>query len=443
VPLTSGSLTNLGSVSGVANGTTFTGAAFDANGLLLGTANGGNLYRINIATRAATLIGNSGGTLGDLASVPGLPNLAIAKSHTGNFQLGQQHAYTISVSNVGTAVTTAGGAQIVVTDTLPTGLAYVSASGTGWTCSAIGAVITCNRPTTDVVNAGAALPNVTLTVTVSLAAPTSVTNTARVVGGGDQTSGNNAASDPTTINVPGASVSPDGGQNLVQLPSNGVNYTFSFTVTNTGSGSGAFGLKVFPRLGAAVTIISVNGVVGDSANATIAAGSALVVPVVYSVGNVASGVADSIYLRARSASVLTVSDTGFADLTVVRPRLTTSKTVAASGAILPGTELTYLVSFANAGSAAASSVVLVDSLPPAVQFRPGSVVSTPPAGVSVAVDYSSDLGLSWTYVPVSGGCGAPTGYDRCVNRIRWRLLSTLSATPPNHAGSVGFVAQIR
>ena len=40
-------------------------------------------------------------------------------------------------------------------------------------------------------------------------------------------------------------------------------------------------------------------------------------------------------------------------------------------------------------------------------------------------------------------CGAPAGYDRCVNRIRWQVQNPLSYSAPNDTGTLQFVAQIR
>ena len=70
-------------------------------------------------------------------------------------------------------------------------------------------------------------------------------------------------------------------------------------------------------------------------------------------------------------------------------------------------------------------------------------MSSPPAGVTAVVDYSSDGGATWAYLPASGACSAPAGYDRCVNRVRWRLQNPLSSSAPNNAGTLQFVAQIR
>jgi uncharacterized repeat protein (TIGR01451 family) len=55
-----------------------------------------------------------------------LPDLEIVKTHSGNFAVNSNGQYTLTVKNVGTASTTD---TITVTDTLPTGLTYVSAAG--------------------------------------------------------------------------------------------------------------------------------------------------------------------------------------------------------------------------------------------------------------------------------------------------------------------------
>ncbi|MDX1696932.1 MAG: hypothetical protein R3308_01530, partial [Thiohalobacterales bacterium] len=62
-------------------------------------------------------------------------DLAIAKSHSGDFTVGQNGDYTLTVSNNGPSTEIG---PVTVTDTLPAGLGYVSASGAGWSCSAVG-----------------------------------------------------------------------------------------------------------------------------------------------------------------------------------------------------------------------------------------------------------------------------------------------------------------
>ena len=87
-------------------------------------------------------------------------------------------------------------------------------------------------------------------------------------------------------------------------------------------------------------------------------------------------------------------------------------------------------------------LILLVTLLIAFWLRLDDLASMPP-GISTVVEYSNDGGTSWTYVPVSGGCAAPAGYDRCVNNIRWLLQNDLTSTPPDNSGTVQFVARIR
>ena len=84
---------------------------------------------------------------------------------------GQNITYTLSVSNAGPS----DAASLTVTDTLPAGVIYVSAAGTGWACSQAAGVVTCTRATLAV---GAA-PTISIVVTAP-ATGGSITNNASV-----------------------------------------------------------------------------------------------------------------------------------------------------------------------------------------------------------------------------------------------------------------------
>ncbi len=119
--------------------------------------------------------------------------MKIAKSHTGNFTRGQIGAtYSITVSNGGKAST----GTVTVVDTLPASLTPTAMTGTGWACTV--STRTCTR--SDSLAAGASYPVITLTVNVASNAPSSVTNTATVSGGGESNTDNDTANDQTTIN---------------------------------------------------------------------------------------------------------------------------------------------------------------------------------------------------------------------------------------------------
>lgn len=124
------------------------------------------------------------------------PDLTIAKTHTGDFTQGQTGAqYTITATNSGTTAATSG--TVTVMDTLPTGLAATSISGTGWNCTL--ATLTCTR--SDALGASSSYPAITLVVSVATDASSSVTNVATVSGGGETDTTNDTASDVTTVNA--------------------------------------------------------------------------------------------------------------------------------------------------------------------------------------------------------------------------------------------------
>ena len=104
-----------------------------------------------------------------------VPDLAIAKTHSGNFKLGDSgDTYTINVSNVGSAPTS--GAVSAGPHALPAGLTATGFSGSAWTTN----LATLSAARNDALPAGQTYPPLTLTVNVALDAPANVTNTATV-----------------------------------------------------------------------------------------------------------------------------------------------------------------------------------------------------------------------------------------------------------------------
>lgn len=108
-------------------------------------------------------------------------DLAIEKSDGGvTFTVGQNGTYTLKVKNIGTGTTTG---PITVTDTLPAGLGFISATGTNWTCTNAGVVVTCTYGGT--LGPEESAPPITVTVSVADAAVPQVVNPARVTTPGD------------------------------------------------------------------------------------------------------------------------------------------------------------------------------------------------------------------------------------------------------------------
>ena len=131
-------------------------------------------------------------------------DLGVTMSHSGNFVAGGTGQYTITVSN-------AAGLErednpVTVTDTLPTGYSFNAGTGTGWTCSAAGQVVTCTHAPT--LNSGASFPALTLTVNVLETAAASVNHTVTVSSPSfDFNAANNTATDATTVVFPNLSTS--------------------------------------------------------------------------------------------------------------------------------------------------------------------------------------------------------------------------------------------
>ena len=146
------------------------------------------------------------------------------------------------------------------------------------------------------------------------------------------TSGN-AASSITPGQTYAVAVTPDGGQNVQKLPGN--NYSFTFTAQNNGNGSDNFDLLASSPGSAVITIVSVNGVAGDSARFTLAAGASQAFAVIYNVANVAGGSTDTLNLLGRSVGQPATTNNGFMDLTVIKPNLTLAKAAYLDDGVTP------------------------------------------------------------------------------------------------------------
>lgn len=386
------------------------------------------------------------------------PDLTIAKSHTGNFTQGQAGAqYSITVTNSGSASTN--GTTVTVTDTLPAGLTATAISGTGWSC--VLGTLTCTRTT--VLTAGSSYPAITLTVNVANNAPASVTNSVTVSGGGQIYTANDTATDPTTINqLPDLTVAKSHTGNFTQGQSGA---TYSITVTNSGYAATTAAVSVTDTLPASLTATAISGTGWTCVLGTLtctrsdALANGASYPVITLTVNVSptapASVTNSVTVSG-GGQTNTANDTATDPTTnnLGVPNIGLVKSVSPSGVQIPGTDLVYTVTYTNSGSAAASSFIIIDPNPANadplervfrnVDFKIGSMTSTPgTSGLVATFSYSNDGGATWTYTPVSGGGGAPAGYDRNVTNIRWSFAGNLSETSTNNTGSVGFTARIR
>jgi hypothetical protein len=185
-----------------------------------------------------------------------LPSVMVNKSHTGTVTQGQQGVpFTVSITNNGPGPSgdpTAGKNPLTVTDTLNSAFSYANFSGTGWSCSATGQMVSCTNDST--VAQGSSYSPLTIDVNVSPIAntTTSVPNNVSVSGGGVANATSNT--DSVTI-LPAAvlSVSKSHTGNFTQ----GQTAQWGITVSNTATGGLTYGtIRVSDTLPTGYTLAS-------------------------------------------------------------------------------------------------------------------------------------------------------------------------------------------
>jgi uncharacterized repeat protein (TIGR01451 family) len=132
-------------------------------------------------------------------------NLSLAKTDSPDPVVGGANVtYTLTVANAGPNDTGA----LVLTDNLPPSVSFVSAAGSGWSCSHSAGVVTCNRAGPNAL--ATPIPAVTIVGRVNASGGT-VTNSATVLpaagitGVADPDTSDNTATASTTV-LPGADV---------------------------------------------------------------------------------------------------------------------------------------------------------------------------------------------------------------------------------------------
>ncbi|HJR08737.1 MAG TPA: DUF11 domain-containing protein [Pyrinomonadaceae bacterium] len=432
----------------------------------------------NISGGGEPAFNNTNNSASDPTTIIGSPDLTITKTHTGNFTRGATtDAYTITVTNSGTAATD--GTTVTVIDTLPAGLTIAAPipSGTGWNCSTTvvgGSTATCTRTT--VLNPGVSYPLITVRVAVSQTAANSVTNSVTVSGGGEPASLNtdNTATDPTNI-ISRADLSlTKTANNAAPLINQLV--TFTLTVTNAGP-TNTTGVTVRDLLPAGLSFVSATPAAAYNNTTGI-----------WTVGNLNSGSNSTLQIVARVTTSGAITNTAEVNASAITdPDSTPNNNVAAeddqasvllgvpvppdvrlqkrctapvnceSAAQLPGAELTYTITFTNtAGTSAAQGLTIIDIIPITdtgtsivrnTEFKVGSMTFSPGTStLSIAPTdykyYNDPLSVypllpPWTPTAAYTPSGA---FDYAVTYVGWKLTGTM---PPGTSGSVSFTVRIR
>lgn len=370
-------------------------------------------------------------------------DLRLAKSHSGNFVVGGTHRYTLVVDNVLGSGASSG--VVTVTDTLPAGLSYVAASGSGWSCGAAGQTVTCT--TSNAIAAGASAPPIALDVAVAAIAVPAVTNSASVAGGGEPAanSGNNGASDFTVVvGAAQNSFGPDGAQ--AGAPGSVLAYPHVFVAGSAGAVSFAASNTPSPAIPGWTVLVyrddDCNGVIDTgegpfSGSVAVTAGERVCIVVRDLIpANAPVNAQDAIAVTASftpsgggAAQTITRSDlttvgaAGSAGLLLAKTvrNLTTGGAAGTSNVAASGQTLEYTVSYSNPGSASVSTIVINDATPAFTRFVSAACVLPLPASLT---------GCTVSTQPAVNASGA----------IVWTLDGALA---PGAGGSVSFRVSVQ
>jgi uncharacterized repeat protein (TIGR01451 family) len=392
--------------------------------------------QVNAAIALGTLVSNSASisytarTLGQTFTVTspaatvtnGPANLRLTKTHIGDFQQGQSNAaYTITVINDGGLTT----APFTVTDTLPTGMTFASASGTNWACSPVGQVVTCqNSNAAPLALSGTS--TISLLVNVAPTATSPVLNTATASGGGELagTTGNNTATDSTTITgAPNLTITKvhTGDFNVSQT-----GRTYTLTVTNSGTAltTGTVTVVDTPPAGMSVTAITGTGWACTLATRTCTRADALGAAQVYPVITVTatmpatSGTYDQVATVSGGGELFTADNTATDPTLVLAAALDFQVTKSHTGNFFQGqVGATYSVIVTNSSASNSGG---------SAQF---TVVDTPPAGMTI----TAMSGTGWTCT-----VGTATCTRTAVSSLNGGLSHppiTVTVTVASNAGS--------
>ena len=301
-------------------------------------------------SNTATADSNETAAVQDTLATPiARADLAITKADSGaDFLPGGTIAYTLTVSNIGPD-----GAELLqVTDTLPAGVQFVSATGAGWACNFNAGTVTCTRPAL----ASGTQAAIALVVSVDAGySGASIVNQASVSNAvADPVAANNFASETTQAAQPGLAIQKV-LSNSPQYRVAGSVLAYTVTATNTGN-------------------IALTGVtVSDPALSTPNAACAVVAP------NATCVLSGNYTITAADVQAGAVSNTATADSIETAPVQATLVTPIAradlalakgDGGIdfVPGGAIDYTLGVSNLGPDAAETIQLTDTLPTGVQF---------------------------------------------------------------------------
>jgi uncharacterized repeat protein (TIGR01451 family) len=342
---------------------------------------------------------------------------------------GANITYTQTASNNGPQ----SAANVVFTEAIPANTTFVSfTSPASWTCStpAVGGsgTISCNLPSGNV----SLTWNFTLVVQVAAATPsgTTISDTDTI---SSSTNDSNLTNNSATVNILVASPASsdiavtNSATPTTVAPANNITYTQ--TLTNKGPAS-ATNVSFTGATPANTTLVSFAAPSGWTCSKPAVGGTG---NISCTIASLASGVTANfslvVQVNSGTASGTVISDTDSGSSTISDPNASNNSATAnvnvatanqadlaitktaTPNPVLAGNNVTYTVGVTNNGPAAATSVVITDTLPPNTTFVSG----TSPGG--------------WTCTPLSPG---GTGTASC----------SIASLPSNGTAAFTFVLQV-
>jgi uncharacterized repeat protein (TIGR01451 family) len=308
---------------------------------------------------------NAGSSVINVAQLS--PELTITKvAQGGPFQQGGTITYLLTVTNNGNGNSVG---SITVTDIIPTGLTVTNATGPNWTCSGT-STISCSNATPIAPSTSSVI---TLSANIASNAPTSITNTVNVSGGGDSNTGNNAGS--SVINV--APIAPE--LTITKVAQGGPfqqggTITYRLTVTNNGNGNSVGTITVTDIIPTGLTVTNATGVNWScSGTATVTCSNATpIAPSTSSVITLSANIASNAPLSITNTVNVsgggdsnTGNNAGSSVINVapIAPELTITK-VAQGGPFQQGGTVTYLLTVTNNGNGNSVGTITVTDIIP-------------------------------------------------------------------------------
>jgi uncharacterized repeat protein (TIGR01451 family) len=345
-----------------------------------------------------------------------VPLLDIEKTASDtNFVVGSPASYTLTVTNVGTASTTA---TSTITDVIPANL-IIGTPPSG--CSASGQTVTCTIPSG--LATGSPVSFVIPVTATASASGTTLINTATVTGGGDATcpaASHCTSSVSTPVDAPQLSIVKTASSATFAV---GTAASYTLTVTNTGSAATTASATVSDNVPSQLTIDSVPGTCaasGQQVTCTIPTGLAVGANASFTIFVTPTAAANGSTL----SNTATVTGGGDTDcpaashctstvLTPVNAPLLTIQKSASSNTFAVGVAASYTLIVTNSGSAATSVNAIVSDTVPG-----NLTIGTLPLGcaasgqqITCSIPAGLTAGGSVTFVipvtPTSAAGGAP------------------------------------